>query len=572
MSRADGRRTGESKKRQRFSIGSGSKRADKSDSNYQAGAGPAVENQCLKHNNGVVCFCCYCHCHSNLGFGISGGIRYIWISMPFLTSDLGQHTAISTSWWGCPQTTPRGDCGPAFNATPTIDYTEQAVRHVVERYNGDPERIMVTGWSRGAIACGAIALENDRIAKLWRAFMPYAHMDGDAGWVPQRLDAGWVRNRKQQLISQLNFSIVLDTHLPGPLQVEWHNCDSEKVRKCWCGSHRDFEAKALVRARYGRLAGRPVLAIAECNVATEIGRAWLAENNLTELGLNYTYKSTGYTNHNDAWALRPGRGRDEMRAWVDAVMLAGADDDVPPRQSSCQTSNASAIVVSGAGLSAVNGRYAAVPAGGCGGLYRDVKFMKDANHTIYSFEGQWRIAHPGVAVWYEAKKGSQLGDGQQWVLSATDAGVAPAPSRVVCEPCASQPCPHPAPVPCPPPPPPPINPECTGIMGYRSKSGSPHGPWQGPTLLQGTTPSATEWPGADGIDNPSILISGNKSVLTGRTCGGKVERPWVATAKTWDGPYESVETNQSKPVFDMVNAEDPYERTTPELKSIHLRV
>lgn len=84
---------------------------------------------------------------------------------------------------------------------------------------------------------------------------------------------------------------------------------------------RDFEAKALVRARYGRLAGRPVLAIAECNVATEIGRAWLAENNLTELGLNYTYKSTGYTNHNDAWALRPGRGRDEMRAWVDAVML-----------------------------------------------------------------------------------------------------------------------------------------------------------------------------------------------------------------------------------------------------------
>lgn len=124
--------------------------------------------------------------------------------MPFLTSDLGQRTAISTSWWGCPQTTPPGDCGPAFNATPTIDYTEQAVRHVVERYNGDPERVMVTGWSRGAIACGAIALANDRIAKLWRAFMPYAHMDGDAGWVPQRLDAGWVRNRNQQLISQLN--------------------------------------------------------------------------------------------------------------------------------------------------------------------------------------------------------------------------------------------------------------------------------------------------------------------------------------------------------------------------------
>jgi hypothetical protein len=29
----------------------------------------------------------------------------------------------------------------------------------------------------------------------------------------------------------------------------------------------------------------------------------------------------------------------------------------------------------------------------------------------------------------------------------------------------------------------PTNPECTGIMGYRSRSGNPHGPWEGPTLL-----------------------------------------------------------------------------------------
>ena len=33
---------------------------------------------------------------SNLGYGISGGTRYIWIAMPFLTSDRGANTAVST--------------------------------------------------------------------------------------------------------------------------------------------------------------------------------------------------------------------------------------------------------------------------------------------------------------------------------------------------------------------------------------------------------------------------------------------------------------------------------------------
>ena len=174
---------------------------------------------------------------------------------------------------------------------------------------------------------------------------------------------------------------------------------------------------------------------------------------------------------------------------------------------SCQSGNASAVLVSGAGTEAVNGRYTACA--GCGGLYRDVKFMKDPSHAMYLFEGTWRIAEPGVKVWYEAANGSQLGDGQPWVLKATaDGGVAPPPSRVACEPCATTPCPRPPkPAHCPAPPPPPTNAECTGIMGFRSASGSPHGPWEGPTLMQGTTPSSSSWTGPDGIDNPAILGS-----------------------------------------------------------------
>jgi hypothetical protein len=161
--------------------------------------------------------------------------------MPFLTSDLGSRTTISTSWWGCPEATPRGDCKAAYNATPTIDYAVRTVELMIERYGGDPKRVMVTGWSRGAIACGAIGLANDRIAKLWRVFMPYAHQDGDAG-----------------------ASTTVDTG--------------------------NWNTKQLVREQYARLDSRPVLNIAECNVATEIERAWLKDNNLTTLGggLNVT--------------------------------------------------------------------------------------------------------------------------------------------------------------------------------------------------------------------------------------------------------------------------------------------
>ena len=232
-------------------------------------------------------------------------------------------------------------------------------------------------------------------------------------------------------------------------------------------------------------------------------------------------------------------------------------DDISAQIRSCSAGNASAVIVSGAGSASVNGRYAAV-GGACTGPYQSVKFMKDASHTIYTFEDQWRIAEPSVKIWYEAAKGSQLGDRQPWLRSATDAGVAPPPQSVVCEPCPTLPCPRPAPKPCPPPPPPPINPECTGVIGYRSSSGSPHGPWVGPTLLVGTTPSnAGGWTGAAGVDNPTILVgvNGTNVLLAGRSCGGKVERPFVATAPSWAGPFESIDKNGSQ-LFPMFNAEE----------------
>merc|ERR1711865_686730 len=93
---------------------------------------------------------------SNLGFGISGGRRFIWISMPLLSSDMGANTEISTYWCGCPSDTAKKSCGSTYNITPTLDYTKKTVKYVVDMYGGDPNNVILTGWSRGAIACGAI--------------------------------------------------------------------------------------------------------------------------------------------------------------------------------------------------------------------------------------------------------------------------------------------------------------------------------------------------------------------------------------------------------------------------------
>ena len=65
-------------------------------------------------------------------YGMMGpnGSELIWISMPFLTSDLGANTHVSTYWWGCPETVAQQSCGAAFNQTPTIDYAKKTVVHI----------------------------------------------------------------------------------------------------------------------------------------------------------------------------------------------------------------------------------------------------------------------------------------------------------------------------------------------------------------------------------------------------------------------------------------------------------
>lgn len=108
---------------------------------------------------------------SKLGYGISAGRGFLWVCLPYLD---GKGTANVINWWGDP---------PAHDARPTVEYAKKAVPWICERYGGDPGKVILAGFSRGAIACNHIGLYDDEIARLWRAFVPYSHYDGVVeGW------------------------------------------------------------------------------------------------------------------------------------------------------------------------------------------------------------------------------------------------------------------------------------------------------------------------------------------------------------------------------------------------------
>ena len=102
--------------------------------------------------------------NGNLGYGMSKGQGYIWLTLPFVSVD---HTKNELSTWG--------------DADATADYCVQAVKDICNNFGGDPSAVFITGFSRGAIAAGYIGLRNDTIADLWLGFHTVQHYDGD-GW------------------------------------------------------------------------------------------------------------------------------------------------------------------------------------------------------------------------------------------------------------------------------------------------------------------------------------------------------------------------------------------------------
>ncbi len=98
-----------------------------------------------------------------IGYGMTRGVGAIWISLPFIDAT----GTVAENGWGDPDA--------------TAQFCMDAVDDVCARFGGDRDRVVLTGFSRGAIACGFIGLRNDRIAGLWKGLHCCQHFDGD-GW------------------------------------------------------------------------------------------------------------------------------------------------------------------------------------------------------------------------------------------------------------------------------------------------------------------------------------------------------------------------------------------------------
>ncbi|MCH7227904.1 hypothetical protein [Haloferula sp. A504] len=102
---------------------------------------------------------------ANLGYGLTGGKGFIWVSMPYIEKG-GKRNALQ--WWGDRQA--------------TIDYGKVNLPRICREFGGDPKQVWLCGFSRGAIATSYIGLADDEIAGFWKGLIAHDHFDGERLW------------------------------------------------------------------------------------------------------------------------------------------------------------------------------------------------------------------------------------------------------------------------------------------------------------------------------------------------------------------------------------------------------
>jgi hypothetical protein len=102
---------------------------------------------------------------ANLGYGMSGGLGFIWVSMPYVAKGRGEN---AVTWWGDRQA--------------TVDYCKANLPRICRQFGGDSDSVFVCGFSRGAIGCSYIGLADDEIAALWKGMFTHDHFDGQKRW------------------------------------------------------------------------------------------------------------------------------------------------------------------------------------------------------------------------------------------------------------------------------------------------------------------------------------------------------------------------------------------------------
>lgn len=209
---------------------------------------------------------------SVLGYGLTRG-EAIWAVLPFVAAD-GRGNA--PTWWG--------------DEAATVAYAKANVPRICREFGGDPERVILCGFSRGAIAVSLIGLADDEIAALWCGLVTHDHFDGVREW-------------------------------PG---TAW-------------GAPLD-RYRASARARLARLGSRPLLV---CQAGSTSGiRRWLDSTGLPLADVEYLDVRIGeifpalphelapgivaQSSHTDRWTLVDSPDTRTAREWVAGVLTRNA--------------------------------------------------------------------------------------------------------------------------------------------------------------------------------------------------------------------------------------------------------
>jgi hypothetical protein len=195
---------------------------------------------------------------AGLGYGVSRG-KAIWVVLPYVANDRQKN---EITWWG--------------DIDATVGYAKTNIPRICAEFGGDPKKVVLCGFSRGAIGVSFLGLHDDDVAKFWCGLWAHDHFDG---------------------------------------MLEWKGHD-------WGSPLARYREEASVRVR--RLQGRPLL-VSQAGAQTRRFIDALAPSGVTYLTVDMAAHFGTFPNelakhpHNDRWPLRDGDATSTARAWFERV-------------------------------------------------------------------------------------------------------------------------------------------------------------------------------------------------------------------------------------------------------------
>jgi len=101
---------------------------------------------------------------ARLGYGVARG-KAIWVVLPYVAKDRQKN---EVTWWGDIDT--------------TVEYAKMNIPRICAEFGGDPKKVVLCGFSRGAIGVSFLGLHDDGVAKLWCGLWAHDHFDGVKAW------------------------------------------------------------------------------------------------------------------------------------------------------------------------------------------------------------------------------------------------------------------------------------------------------------------------------------------------------------------------------------------------------